>query len=65
MGIIPYTFLDLHVDRLACEAQRNILSILVYARANVGQQHCLVCSEKLVGNRQSTNLLDCTHETIT
>lgn len=64
-GVRCYTFLDLHVDHFACEAQRNILSILLYARANVGQQHCLVCSEKLVasGNRQSMNLLECTHET--
>ncbi len=38
--------LDLHVGHVGGEAQKNILSILLWAPASVGEKHCLVCQVK-------------------
>ena len=39
--------LDLHVDHVGGEAQMNILSILLWAPAVVGEQHCLHDSREI------------------
>ena len=46
------TILDLHVGHVGCEAQKNILSILLWAPAVVGKQHCLVMPERLVASQE-------------
>ena len=40
--------LDLHVGRVGGEVRKNILSILLWAAAIVGKQHCLVVFKRLV-----------------
>ena len=38
--IIFRNILDLHVGHVGGEAQKNILSILLWAPASVGEKHC-------------------------
>ena len=38
----PFAILDLHVDLVGGEVQKNILSILLWASAVVGELHCLI-----------------------
>ena len=44
--------LDLHVNHVAGMTQKIILSVLLWAPANVGEQHCLVCPERLVASQE-------------
>ena len=44
--------LDLHVGYVADEAQKNILSILLWAPVVVDEQHCLVIPERLVASQE-------------
>ena len=44
--------LDLHVGHVGGEVQKNILSVLLWAPANVGEKHCLVCPERLVASQE-------------
>ena len=44
--------LDLHVGHVSGEVQKNILSILLWAPAVVGEQHCLVIPERLVASQE-------------
>ena len=44
--------LDLHVSHVGGEVQKNILSILLWAPAVVGEQHCLVIPERLVASQE-------------
>ena len=44
--------LDLHVGHVGGEVQKNILSVLLWAPANVGEKHCLVCPEGLVASQE-------------
>ena len=44
--------LDLHVGHVGGEAQKNILSILLWAPASVGEKHCLVCPTRLVASQE-------------
>ena len=44
--------LDLHVGHVGGEVQKNILSILLWAPAVVGEQHCLVIPERLVASQE-------------
>ena len=46
-SIISFLILDLHAGHVGGEAQKNILSVLFWAPANVGEKHCLVCTERL------------------
>ena len=46
------TILDLHVGHVGGEVQKNILSVLLWAPANVGVKHCLVCPERLVASQE-------------
>ena len=47
---LHYGILDLHVGHVGGEAQKNILSILLWAPASVGEKHCLVCLKRLVAS---------------
>ena len=40
-----FLILDLHVGHVGGEVQKNILSILLWASAVVGELHCLVIPE--------------------
>ena len=42
-----FLILDLHVGHVGGEVQKNILSVLLWAPANVGEKHCLVSPERL------------------
>ena len=44
--------LDLHVGHIGGEVQKNILSILLWASAVVGELHCLVIPERLVASQE-------------
>ena len=44
--------LDLHVGHVGGEVQNNILSILLWASAVVGELHCLVIPERLVASQE-------------
>ncbi len=44
------TILALHVGHVGGNAQKNILSILLWAPASVGEKHCLVCPKRLVAS---------------
>ena len=48
----PFAILDLHVDLVGGEVQKNILSILLWASAVVGELHCLIIPERLVASQQ-------------
>ena len=43
--------LDLHVGHVGGEVQNNILSILLWASAVVGELHCLVIPDRLVARQ--------------
>ena len=45
--------LDLHVGHVGGEVQKNILSVLLWAPASVGEKHCLVSPERLVASQES------------
>jgi hypothetical protein len=47
--------LDLHVGHVGGEVQKNILSILLWAPASVGEKHCLVCPKRLVASQELLN----------
>ena len=47
-----HCILDLHVGHVGGEVQKNILSVLLRAPANVGVKHCLVSPEKLVASQE-------------
>ena len=49
--------LGLHVGHVGGEVQKNILSILLWAPAVVGEQHCLVVPERLVANQEFGRLM--------
>ena len=40
------SILDFHVGHVSSEAQNNILLVLLWAPANVGEKHCVVCPER-------------------
>ncbi len=40
--------LDLHVGHVGGEAQKNFLSILLWAPASVGEKHCLVRPKRFI-----------------
>ena len=42
--------LDLHFGHVGSEVQKNILLVLLWVPANVGEKHCLVNPEKLVAS---------------
>ena len=42
----------MHVSHVGGEVQKNILSVLLWAPANVGEQHCLACPERLVASQE-------------
>ena len=44
--------LDLQVSHVGGEAQKNILSMLLWALAVVGEQHCLVIPKRLVASQE-------------
>ncbi len=44
--------LDLHVGHVGGKAQKNILSILLWAPASVGEKHCLVCPKRFVASEE-------------
>ena len=44
--------LDLHVGHVGGEVQKNILSILLWVSAVVGELHCLVIPERLVASQE-------------
>ena len=44
--------LDLHVGHVCGKVQKNILSILLWASAVVGELHCLVTPERLVASQE-------------
>ena len=46
---------DLHVGHVGGEVQKNILSVLLWAPANVGEKHCLVCPERLIASQEYQN----------
>ena len=48
--------LDLHVGHVGGGVQKNILSALLWAPANVGEKHCLVSPERLIASQQLGNL---------
>ena len=52
--ILQLHILDLHVGRVGGEVQKNILSALLWAPANVGEKHCLVSPERLVASQEYT-----------
>ena len=52
MYLMYCTILDLHVGHVGGEAHKNILSILLWAPAVVGEQHCLVIPERLVASQE-------------
>ena len=47
-----HSILDLHVGHVGGEVQKNILSVLLWAPAVVGEQHCLVIPEGLVASQE-------------
>ena len=49
---IPLGILDLYVSHIGVEVQKNILSILLWAPAVVGEQHWLVIPERLVASQE-------------
>ncbi len=44
--------LDLHVSYVGGETQKNILSILLWAPASVGEKLCLVCPKRSVASEE-------------
>ncbi len=52
MQAVSFSILDLHVGHVGGEAQKNILSILLWAPASVGEKHCLVCPKRLVASQE-------------
>ena len=49
----PWSILDLHVGHVGGELQKNILSVLLWTPANVGEKHnCLVSPERLVASQE-------------
>ena len=52
MDSLSYSILDLDVSHIGSEEQKNILSILLWATAEVGEQHCLVIPERLVASQE-------------
>ena len=46
------SILGLHVGHVGGKVQKNILSVLLWAPANVGEKHCLVCPERLVASQE-------------
>ena len=49
--------LDLHVRHVGGEVQKNILSVLLWAPANVGEKHCLVCPKRLVASQELVKII--------
>ena len=49
---IEEDILDLHAGHVGGEVQKNILAVLLWAPANVGEKHCLVCPERLVASQE-------------
>ena len=47
-----WPILDLHVGHVGGEVEKNILSVLLWAPANVGEKHCHVCPERLVASQE-------------
>ena len=45
-------YINLHVGHVGGEVQKNILSILLWASAVVGELHCLVIPERLVASQE-------------
>ena len=56
--------LDLHVGHVGGEVQKNILSILLWASAVVGELHCLVIPERLVASQELLNVCYYTTENL-
>ena len=52
------SILDLHVGHVCGGTQKNILSVLLWAPAVVGEQHCLVISERLVASQEFPVIFD-------
>ena len=44
--------LHLHISHVGGEVQKNILLVLLWAPANVGEKHCLVCAQRLVASQE-------------
>ena len=53
---IQVFILDVHVGHVGGEVQKNILSILLWASAVVGELHCLVIPERLVASQEYVGL---------
>jgi hypothetical protein len=49
---VKLNILDLHVSHVGGKAQKDILSILLWAPASVGEKHCLVCPKRLVASQE-------------
>ena len=49
---IGLSTLDLHVGHVGGKVQKNILSSLLWAPANVGEKYCLVSPERLVASQE-------------
>lgn len=49
--------LDLHVRYVGSEAQKNKLSVVLRAPANVREKHCVVCHQRLVASQELANYL--------
>ena len=59
-NIVLYIDIILHlrVGHVGGEVQKNILSILLWAPAVVGERHCLVVPERLVANQEFGRLIN-------
>ena len=44
--------LDLQVGHVGGEAQKSILSVLLWAPTNVGEKHCQVCPKRLAASQK-------------
>ena len=56
----------MHVGHVGGETQKNILSILSWAPAVVGEQHGLVIPERFVASQEFVNFIELvTHKNIT
>ena len=49
--------LDLQVSYVGGEAQKNILLVLLWAPANVGEKHSQVCPKRLVASQELMALI--------
>ena len=52
MTVSVILILDLHVGHVGGKVQKNILSVILWAPADVDEKHCLVCPERLVASQE-------------